>query len=84
MNPIEWLRRLFREGRERRRKIDAEILWPLLWQRAASPIAFILTATEHTASDCAWRYADEWFGTDEDPGVWAARKVIAARREAKP
>lgn len=84
MSPIEWLRRLFRDGRKRRRKIDAEILWPLLWERASSPIAFILAASEHTAIDRAWSHVDEWSGTDEDPGVWAARRVNAARREAKP
>lgn len=84
MNPIEWLRRRFREGRERQRRIDAEILWPLLWDRASSPIAFILAATEHTVTDSAWRYAAEWFGTEQDPGVWAARRVNAARKKAKP
>lgn len=65
------MKSLFRWWRRRQRMCDARVLWPILLGLSNdSRSEFLHVAELHTSMDPAWRYADEWAGTGEDPSIW--------------
>lgn len=77
---VGWWRERCRASREKRRKADVQILWPLLWAKCGGDVVEFIQATGwHIVRSRAWRYDEEWRGTLQCPGRWAAE----ARRRAQ-
>lgn len=81
---MQLLRRLiclFPAGRESLRAQDVRE-WPVVWEMCGrDPSRFLDRVGEHTASDPAWKYAQEWGATELNPTRWLARiKPVPLRR----